>query len=137
MNNHNFVLSIIKSEQTPEGFPYTIPSIFQLKELRFDKPVTFFVGENGSGKSTLLEAIAVNLGLNAEGGSRNFNFRTTESHSQLYENLKIIRGHKRPKDSYFLKAESFYNVATMKSKTIYLNIMAIKAFIPSRMRSLS
>jgi predicted ATPase len=108
-----------------------------LKELRFDKPVTFFVGENGSGKSTLLEAIAVNLGLNAEGGSRNFNFRTTESHSQLYENLKIIRGHKRPKDSYFLKAESFYNVATMKSKTIYLNIMAIKAFIPSRMRSLS
>jgi len=112
VNNPNFVISIIKSEQTPEGFPYTIPSIFELKELSFDKPVTFFVGENGSGKSTLLEAIAVNLGLNAEGGSRNFNFRTTESHSQLYENLKIIRGHKRPKDSYFLRAESFYNVAT-------------------------
>jgi predicted ATPase len=38
--------------------------------------VTFLVGENGSGKSTLIEAIAVAVGFNAEGGSRDFHFST-------------------------------------------------------------
>ena len=39
-------------------YPFSIPAIQHLKELTFQKNVTFFVGENGSGKSTLLEAIA-------------------------------------------------------------------------------
>jgi predicted ATPase len=80
--------------------------------MRFHPSVTFPVGENGSGKSTLVEALAVALGFNAEGGSRNFNFATRETHSQLHEYLNIVRGIKRPKDGFFLCAESFYNVAT-------------------------
>lgn len=76
-------------------------------------PVTFFVGENGSGKSTLLEAIAVAAGLNPEGGSRNFTFSTRASHSDLCEYLRLSRrADKRWRDSYFLRAESFFNVAT-------------------------
>jgi predicted ATPase len=74
--------------------------------------VTFFVGENGSGKSTLLEAIAVSLGFNAEGGSRNFHFETRRSHSELREYLRIAKGIRRPRSGYFLRAESFFNVAT-------------------------
>jgi len=74
--------------------------------------VTFLVGENGTGKSTLLEAIAVAIGLNAEGGSRNFNFSTRESHSALWQSLRLVRSWARPKDHYFLRAESFYNVAS-------------------------
>jgi predicted ATPase len=74
--------------------------------------VTFLVGENGSGKSTLLEAIAVALGLNAEGGSRNFNFTTRASHSDLYKFLRLRRGVRRPRDCYFLRAESYFNLAT-------------------------
>jgi predicted ATPase len=74
--------------------------------------VTFFVGENGSGKSTLLEAIAVAMGFNAEGGSRNFNFSTHESHSNLHEHLRLARGVSAPRDAYFLRAESFYNVSS-------------------------
>jgi predicted ATPase len=74
--------------------------------------VTFFVGENGSGKSTLLEAIAVACGLNAEGGSRNFNFATQASHSNLHNALRIARTPGTLPDSYFLRAESFYNVAS-------------------------
>lgn len=31
----------------------------------------FIMGENGLGKSTIIEAIAVSLGLSAEGGTRN------------------------------------------------------------------
>jgi predicted ATPase len=74
--------------------------------------VTFFIGENGSGKSTLLEAIAVACGLNPEGGSRNFNFSTRASHSGLKDYLRLTRSARRVRDSYFLRAESYFNVAT-------------------------
>lgn len=94
------------------NYPYNIPSIFNLEELKFRKSVTFIVGENGSGKSTLLEALAINAGFNPEGGSRNFNFRTQDSHSVLYDDIKLIRGFYRNTDGFFLRAESFYNVAS-------------------------
>jgi predicted ATPase len=80
--------------------------------LPFHPQVTFLVGENGAGKSTLLEAIAVASGLNAEGGSVNFTFATRASHSPLGECVRLAKALTRPRDSYFLRAESFYNVAT-------------------------
>ena len=95
-----------------EDYVFSLPLIRHLEQLKLESPVTFLVGENGSGKSTLLEAIALAAGFNAEGGSRNFRFSTQNTHSQLYRNLKLIRGAKRPKDGYFLRAESFYNLAS-------------------------
>lgn len=83
----------------------------RMKELAFPKPVTFLVGENGTGKSTILEAIAVAYGFNAEGGTRNFNFATSATHSDLYRYLTILKS-AYPKDGFFLRAESFYNVAS-------------------------
>jgi predicted ATPase len=94
------------------SYPYNLPAIRHLDRLTFHPAVTFLVGENGSGKSTLLEAIAVAWGFNAEGGSRNFNFATRPSHSDLHADLRLVRGVRRPRDGYFLRAESFYNVAT-------------------------
>lgn len=96
----------------PDQFPYCLPSIRNLGTLLFHPKVTFFVGENGSGKSTLLEAIAVGSGTNPEGGSRNFNFATRTSHSRLDEALRLAKTCRLPGDSYFLRAESFYNVAS-------------------------
>jgi len=93
-------------------YPYCLPVCRNMGELIFDPSVTFLVGENGTGKSTLLEAIAVAMGFNAEGGSRNFRFSTRASHSPLHEALRVQRGLKRPRDGFFLRAESFYNVAT-------------------------
>src|SRR4051812_42825894 len=95
-----------------DQFPYNLPAIRHLNTLAFHPKVTFLIGENGSGKSTLLEAIAVESGLNPEGGSRNFNFATRASHSALDECVRLARTIARPGDSYFLRAESFYNVAT-------------------------
>jgi predicted ATPase len=97
---------------SPEDFPYCLPAIRSLDELAFHPKVTFFVGENGTGKSTLLEAVAMECGLNPEGGSRNFNFATRASHSRLDEALRLSKAPALPADSYFLRAESFYNVAT-------------------------
>ncbi|MDR0904594.1 MAG: AAA family ATPase [Oscillospiraceae bacterium] len=82
------------------------------EHIPFRKPVTFFVGDNGSGKSTLIEAIAIIMGFNAEGGTRNFRFSTRGSHSELVKHLYIDRGLKKPRDGFFLRAESFFNVAT-------------------------
>lgn len=80
--------------------------------LEIPSPVTFFVGENGSGKSTLLEAISIQAGFNPEGGSRNFSFSTRETHSELYKHITLVRGVSRPRDGFFFRSESFYNVAT-------------------------
>ncbi|OOM73409.1 AAA family ATPase [Clostridium sp. BL-8] len=89
-----------------------LPVVNNLESLALSSNVSFFVGENGSGKSTLLEAIAVNSGFNAEGGTRNFCFSSRETHSDLYKYITVVKSVKRPNDGFFLRAESFYNVAT-------------------------
>ena len=89
-----------------------IEAIKDVRTLDFNKSVTFFVGENGSGKSTLLEAIAVAYGFNPEGGTRNYSFSTYDSHSELCDAVTLIKGVRRPRVGYFLRAEIFYNVAT-------------------------
>lgn len=95
-----------------DGYPFSLPAIRSLEQIDLHPKITFFVGENGSGKSTLLEAIAVSLGFNAEGGSKNFQFSTRRSHSELHAYLRVAKGFKRPRDGFFLRAESFFNVAT-------------------------
>ncbi len=93
-------------------YPFCIPAIKDLNQIEFHADVTFFVGENGSGKSTVLEALALALGFGPEGGTRNMGFKTTDSVSNLHESLRLSRGFKKPTDGYFLRAESFFNVAT-------------------------
>jgi predicted ATPase len=95
-----------------DAYPFSIPAIRQLDQLELDSAVTFFAGENGSGKSTLFEAIAMAAGFNPEGGSRNVTVSTRPSHSVLHSRLRLIRGARRPRTGYFLRAESFFNVAT-------------------------
>lgn len=94
------------------AFPFCLPAVKNLDVLPFHPRVTFFIGENGSGKSTLLEALALASGLNAEGGSRNFNFATRQSHSPLDRFIRLAKNPILPHDCFFLRAESFYNVAT-------------------------
>ena len=96
----------------PNHYAFALPAIKSFTEMRLHPKVTFFVGENGSGKSTLLEALAVANGLNAEGGSRNFQFSTRDSHSDLYKALRVEKLHALIPDAWFLRAESLFNVAT-------------------------
>lgn len=96
----------------PTAYPYCLPAVQHVEDMALDAPVTLLVGENGTGKSTLLEGLAVACGLNPEGGSRNFTFSTRATHSPLYGAFTLIRGPIRPRDSFFLRAESYYNVAS-------------------------
>ena len=107
----------IRWDEAPRGsYLRDIEALAGLDELTFDAPVTFFVGENGSGKSTLLEAIAVCWGFNPEGGTRNYRFSTYDSHSPLCDATSLIKGSHPPGSGYFLRAESFYNVATAEEE---------------------
>jgi predicted ATPase len=95
-----------------DEYPFTVPAIRAFERLPLKQPVTFLIGENGSGKSSLLEAIAVAWGFNPEGGSRNFSFSTRASHSNLHEFLRLTRSIRRAGDGFFLRAESYFNLAT-------------------------
>ncbi len=108
-------INAVQKQYQPDGeeaYLDFIPAIRTLTELKLTRPITFFAGENGSGKSTLLEAIAAAYGFNPEGGSKNFNFSTQESHSRLFNRLRLVKGVPYARDGFFLRAESFYNVAT-------------------------
>ncbi len=108
--------SIRWDEIADDSYLREIDAIKNLKSISFQKPVTFFVGENGTGKSTMLEAIAVAAGFNPEGGTRNYSFSTNDSHSELYQAIQLSKGIGRPGWGYFLRAESFYNVATQEEE---------------------
>ena len=114
--NSNLFIKEIKLERNLikdfNEYPFNIDFVKNLDKLIIDSPVTFIIGENGTGKSTFIEALAVSIGLNPEGGTQNFMFSTKETHSELYEYLKINHFQRKCKTKFFLRAESFYNVIT-------------------------
>lgn len=95
-----------------DAFPFSLPALRAFERLEIHPRCTIFIGENGSGKSTFLEALAILCGFSAEGGASVHRFRTYDSHTDLHESLRIVRGSERPTDDFFLRAESFYNVAS-------------------------
>lgn len=108
----NFIRGVQLSPSDSVDYPYNVPAVKQIEKLLFDSPVTFIVGENGTGKSTIVEAIAVAAGFSSEGGTKNIGFSTYNSTSGLHDSIRLVRGPRRERDGYFLRAESFYNVAS-------------------------
>ena len=100
----------------PGSYLRNVKSIAGINSLAFHSPITFFVGENGTGKSTLLEAMAVAYGFNPEGGTVNYSFSTYDSHSELWDAVTLSKSFKKVHCGYFLRAESFYNVATKEDE---------------------
>ena len=94
-------------------FPFNLPILTGL-DLKFEKPVTFFVGENGTGKSTVMEALAVLCRFPVSGGGRNEigSNHGPESDSPLVRALRpAFRRH--PRDGYFLRAEFLAHFASL------------------------
>lgn len=113
-----------------DQYPLSLNIIKNLKTIEFPTQVTFLVGENGTGKSTILEAIAHKAGFGAEGGSRNISFKTgEEKHYAGAQNLAdyfTLSWRQKPKNGYFFRAESFFNIAN------YLDVLARECGGPER-----
>lgn len=96
-------------------YPFSLPIIQNLKEIKFPTQVTFFIGENGSGKSTILETIANKAGFGPEGGSKNINFKTSQEKTytgiQNLADYTTLSWRYKPQHGYFFRAESFFNIA--------------------------
>jgi predicted ATPase len=94
------------------GFPYDVPAVDQIEALDLDTPITLLAGDNGTGKSTIVEAIAEAMGFDAEGGELE---RSGElppvARPALRGGLVPLLSATKPHNGYFLRAESFFNVA--------------------------
>lgn len=101
-----------RTEGVHDSYPFDLPALRHFRTIEFTTAATFLVGENASGKSTLLEAIAIGLGINVEGGTTNVQFATRRSESELHSALRLVRSPRRPRTLFFLRAESFFNLAT-------------------------
>ena len=102
-------------------WPFQIEAVKQLveEELRFTKPVTFFVGENGSGKSTIVEAIAEAYGLDARGGRAGRKYVNDRPKTPLGACLQIegsdLPVFQRQRRGYFLRAETAFGFMSFVS----------------------
>jgi predicted ATPase len=94
------------------GFPFDLPAVDDIEALQLDAPVTFLVGENGSGKSTIIEALARLMQFDLEGGTTGIELGPRRrADDPLAAALRPVRGSHKPRQSFFLRAESFFNVA--------------------------
>jgi predicted ATPase len=95
-----------------EDYTDELPALRDVEQIDLHPRVTFLVGENGSGKSTLVEALAVALKLNPEGGSRSYQlpFSTRGTHSRLHRRVTLDWLGLPPRNSFFLRAESVFNL---------------------------
>src|SRR5260221_14097817 len=133
-------ISLLKERRTRIGeYPFNIPSIASLDTLDISSRVCFFVGENGTGKSTLLEAIAAHYGFGLEGGNRNFSPKTTESVTTIEPLVKALRLSftKRTGGGFYLRAESFFNVARYVDQVGASGSYGDKASMTNRMENRS
>jgi predicted ATPase len=100
-------------ERWGDGFPFEVPAVAAVEDLRLDAPVTLLAGDNGSGKSTIVEAIAEAMGFAAEGGELE---RSGElpavPRPVLGGGLEPMLSRTKPRNGYFLRAESFFNIAS-------------------------
>jgi predicted ATPase len=103
---------VVREDAQQPVWPWTVPVLRSLERLDLHPGVTFLVGENGTGKSTLVEGIAVAAGFPPEGGSLGFGAHTRDEVAALADGLRLERGYRRPRTGFFLRAESFFNVAT-------------------------
>lgn len=95
-----------------DGFPFDVPAVAAVDSLSLDAPVTLLAGDNGTGKSTIVEAIAEAIGFADEGGELERSGELPAVPRRVFDGaLEPVLSRTRPRSGYFLRAESFFNVA--------------------------
>jgi len=109
-----YLLGLTGGEGDPDdhvGFPYE--ALADVQQLSFDQPVTLLAGDNGTGKSTIIEACAAAMGFAEEGGELERLGELPAVPRSIYKGFltPVVNRWARPRIGYFLRAESFFNVA--------------------------
>jgi predicted ATPase len=95
-----------------DGFPFDLPAVAAIEDMRLDTPVTLLAGDNGTGKSTLVEAVAAAIGFAEEGGELQRSGELAAVPRAVLDGaLAPVLSNRKPRLGYFLRAESFFNVA--------------------------
>lgn len=113
---HLLSINLREIPQRLQGqYPFNLPLLRGLEEMRFSAPVTFFVGENGTGKSTLLEALACAAEMITVGSE---SVKTDHSLVHARELAKYLRlaWTKRTRKGFFLRAEDFFGYAKRQNE---------------------
>jgi predicted ATPase len=99
--------------QWGDGFPYDVPAVAAVEAMKLDAPVTLLAGDNGTGKSTLIEAFAAAIGFAAEGGELERSGELPPVPRPVLGGAlrPVLEPWSKPRNGYFLRAESFFNVA--------------------------
>ena len=99
-----------------EEFPFSVPAIATIERLGLGQSVTLLAGDNGSGKSTILEAIAAAIGFAQQGGELARLGELPAVPGNVLDDVRApllapVLSATKPRNGYFLRAESFFNVA--------------------------
>jgi predicted ATPase len=98
----------IRSDQINEGgYPFSVPAVQRISTIKFQSPVTIFVGENGSGKSSLLEAMAMAIGSITIGREEISRDEAMNAVKPLADGMQLV-WNKRTHRGVFLRAEDFF-----------------------------
>jgi predicted ATPase len=97
-----------------DAFPFDVPAVAAVAALRLDAPITLLAGDNGSGKSTLVEAIAEAIGFAPQGGElERLGALPAVPRAVAGGGLEPVLSSTKPRGGYFLRAESFFNIAAV------------------------
>jgi predicted ATPase len=94
------------------GYPFDVPAVASSEDLALDAPITLLAGDNGSGKSTVVEAIAAMMGFALGGRELHRSGELPPVARTIFDGaLAPVLASTKPRNGYFLRAESFFNVA--------------------------
>ena len=102
MSTH--ILSVtLHPEKYPSDYhyPFSLPVFNQTRKIRFEYPVTFFVGENGTGKSTFLEALALASNIHIWRSSNGVRYQVNHYEKQLFKYISLAWANGKVPGSYF------------------------------------
>ena len=102
MTNHIKSVTLLHEKYpTQDYYPFKLPIFNQTRQLKFDTPVTLFVGDNGTGKTTLLEAIALKCGVHIWRQSDGMRYQFNRYEKQLHKCLSLEWSNGEVPGAYF------------------------------------